>query len=89
MQEMSKENVDLKYKIDLFKRDCQQKLSDLRGRLGLDIALESVLKSKGNARELQTVKEHKEAIERTETYNKLNREIERKLEGIDKAMEDD
>lgn len=52
MQEMSKENVEMKYKIDAFKREHQQKLQDLRTKLGLSIPLDSILKVKGNAREL-------------------------------------
>lgn len=48
MQEISKENVDIKFKIDTFKREHQHKLNELRDKLGLDISLEGLLKAKGN-----------------------------------------
>jgi len=35
------------------------------------------------------VKEHKEAIERTENFQKLNKEAEKKAEAMQKNMEED
>lgn len=66
MQDMSKENVDMRFKIDAFKREHQQRLVDLKDKLGIDVPIETTLKSKGNQRELQVIKEHKEAIGKTE-----------------------
>lgn len=48
MQEISKENVDIKYKIDSFKREHANKLIELKDKLGLDIPIDAILKSKGN-----------------------------------------
>lgn len=50
---------------------------------------ESILKSKGNQKELQAVKEHREAIEKTEHLQKYNRDVEKKLEAIQRNLEDD
>ena len=35
------------------------------------------------------VKEHKDAIEKTENYSKVNREMEKKIEQMEKMIEDD
>lgn len=48
MQEISKENVEIKFKIDAFKREHVIKLQELRNKLGLDIPIDNILKSKGN-----------------------------------------
>ncbi len=57
-------------------------MAELKEKLGLEVTLEGVLKPKGNQRELQVVKEHKEAIEKTDLYAKQNKEIEKKVEGM-------
>ena len=44
MQEISKENVEIKFKIDSFKREHANKLNDLKNKLGLDIQLDQILK---------------------------------------------
>jgi Txe/YoeB family toxin of Txe-Axe toxin-antitoxin module len=61
----------------------------LKNKLGLDISLEAILKQKGNQKEMQIVKEHKDAIDKTENYQKQNKEIEKKIEAIVKNIEDD
>jgi len=48
MQDLGKENVEMKFKIDSFKREHQTRITELRKKLGLDINLEAVLKTKGN-----------------------------------------
>ncbi|CDW85604.1 kinesin motor domain protein [Stylonychia lemnae] len=88
MQEISKENVEIKFKIDSFKREHVNKLNDLKQKLGLDIALDSILKQKGNQRELQIIKDHKEAIDKTETYSKQNKDIEKRVELIQQQIQD-
>lgn len=37
MQDISRENVEMKFKIDSFKREHQQRLNELRQKLGIDI----------------------------------------------------
>eukprot|EP00347_Sterkiella_histriomuscorum_P016198 403354110 len=88
MQEISKENVEIKFKIDSFKREHANKLQELRGKLGLEIPIDNILKSKGNQRELQVIKEHKEAIDKTDQFSKQNKEIEKKLEQIQLQIQD-
>lgn len=89
MQEISKENVDIKFKIDACRREHQEKLITLRERLGLAVPLEALLKTKGNQRELQAIKDHKEQLDRTESFGKQNKEIERKIEAIAERIEED
>ena len=48
MQEISKENMEIKFRIDSFKREHQNKLQQLKEKLGLEVTMEAMLKAKGN-----------------------------------------
>jgi hypothetical protein len=52
MQDISKENVDIKFKIDAFKREHMIKLTELKNKIGLPVPIDSILKTKGNQKEL-------------------------------------
>ena len=84
LEELLKKNVELKQRIDTFKRESMTRLEDLRVKLGLtDISsLDAILKTKGNQKELQSVKEHREAIEKIENFSRANKDIEKKIEVI-------
>lgn len=48
MEEISKENVEIKFKIDDFRKSHLEKLEKLKKVLGIEISIDSLLKSKGN-----------------------------------------
>jgi hypothetical protein len=64
-------------------------LEELKNKLGMNISMENILKPKGNLKELQIVKEHKDAIDKTENLTKANKEMEKKIETFQKSIEED
>lgn len=89
MESVSLENLEIKTKIDAFKRESAHKLQILAEKLALPINLEMVLRSKNNQKELATIREHKDHIEKTETLQKSNKDVEAKIEYIHRQLEDD
>jgi hypothetical protein len=47
------------------------------------------LKNRGNQKEIQMVKEHREQIERTETLTKTNKDYEARIEYLHRVIEED
>lgn len=90
MEALSKENLDIKTKIDSFKTRSTVKLNKLAQNLNLKgVNLELLLKSKNNQKEVQDVREHREKIDKVDVLLKANKEMEIKMEVLKKVMEEE
>lgn len=54
-------------------------MEEFRIVIGIDVDLEALLRARPNSKELSTLKFYKEAKERADTLNRINRDLEKKL----------
>jgi hypothetical protein len=64
------------------KKSHKSRMDEFRIILGIDADLEALLKARPNSKELTTLKFYKEAKERAETLNRINRDLEKKLASL-------
>lgn len=64
------------------------KLDEFRLLLGLDIDLEALIKARPNSKEMNALKFYKEAKERAETLGRINRDLEKKFNGLQDEVDE-
>ena len=69
------------------KKVYKGKLDEFRLLLGIEVDLESLLKAKPNSKEMNALKFYKEAKERAETLQRLNRDLEKKYNTLSEDVD--
>ncbi|EGR27798.1 kinesin motor domain protein [Ichthyophthirius multifiliis] len=78
---------ELMDKIEYIKREHSQKMSQIQNLLGLEVDLDKLL-SRSSQKDLQQFKMQREAVIKIENFQKINQELENKIERLKKCIEE-